>query len=255
MKSGRSRRGPRGTPPPTKHPTSSLRPRLCRGKIPRKPAQNRSHPATKRQQFRKTEARCAGGCTVPRCSCAEHGAGPPTRAPHRAACPAPCRAALSVASPFALLLPLRAAASKKKQRRASTSTPAVQPPGQGSQPTQTTKRTRPEQQSIGARALPPELLRLTVTPRVPPSPPPPRPAASRRHLRSASLGSDSSRHVRPPLLLRGKIFYLPALRLLRYPEFRGFRGGLTTTSLLPRAQICGARHGVTRSGRCSVLSS
>jgi hypothetical protein len=60
MKSGRSRRGPRGTPPPTKHPTSSLRPRLCRGKIPRKPAQNRSHPATKRQQFRKTEARCAG---------------------------------------------------------------------------------------------------------------------------------------------------------------------------------------------------
>lgn len=188
-----------------------------------------------------------GGCTVPRCACA----GPPTRAPHRAACPAPCRAALSVASPFALLLPLRAAASKKKQRRASTSTP-----GQGSQPTQTTKRTRPEQQSIGARALPPDLLRLTVTPRVPPPPPPPpRPAASRRHLRSASLGSDSSRHVRPPLLLRGKIFSLPALRLLRYPEFRGFRRGLTATSLLPRAQICGARHGVTRSGRCSVLSS
>lgn len=199
MKSGRSRRGPRGTPPPTKHPTSSLRPRLCRGKIPRKPAQNRSHPATKRQQFRKTEARCAGAVLYRAVPVRSTGPGHPP-APRTAlpalpllVCPLP-RCAVRRFSVRATTA--TAASKKKKQRRASTSTP-----GQGSQPTQTTKRTRPEQQSIGARALPPELLRLTVTPRVPPPPPRPPPAASRRHLRSASLGSDPSRHVRPPLLL------------------------------------------------------
>lgn len=187
------------------HPPLNTRRRHCvhafaAGKSPGNPHKTDLTQQRNGSSFEKPKRDVRGLYCTALCLCGARGrATHPRPAPRCLPCPsssAPCRAALSVASPFALLLPLRAAASKKKQRRASTSTP-----GQGSQPTQTTKRTRPEQQSIGARALPPELLRLTVTPRVPPPPPRPPPAASRRHLRSASLGSDPSRHVRPPLLL------------------------------------------------------
>lgn len=181
------------------HPPLNTRRRHCvhafaAGKSPGNPHKTDLTQQRNGSSFEKPKRDVRGLYCTALCLCGARGrATHPRPAPRCLPCPLP-RCAVRRFSVRATTA--TAASKKKKQRRASTSTP-----GQGSQPTQTTKRTRPEQQSIGARALPPELLRLTVTPRVPPPPPRPPPAASRRHLRSASLGSDPSRHVRPPLLL------------------------------------------------------
>jgi hypothetical protein len=152
--------------------------------------------------------------------------GPPTRAVRE-----------SVASPFALLLlPLRLV--KKSSASASTSTSRLQAKAAHGATPHTPSR--PEQQSIGARALPPELPAcrpvLTLLGRLPPR-----------------LGSrpQPPRATSPPPVPESKILSpVPCFGSSGTLNFAG-SAGLTATSLLLRAQISVGRHGVTR----SVLSS
>lgn len=77
-------------------------------------------------------------------------------------------------------------------------------------------------------------------PRLTPPPPDPRPPSglppSPPSFRRASAPVRSSHVRRPPLLLRVRSsLSLPALRLLRCPELRGFRGVLTSNGYLAAA--------------------
>ena len=226
------------------HPPLNTRRRHCvcvhafaAGKSPGNPHKTDLTQQRNGSSFEKPKRDVRGLYCTALCLCGARGrATHPRPAPRCLPCPsssAPCRAALSVASPFALLLPLRLVKKKAAPRLHLDSRPR--------QPAYPDNQTNPPGAAKHRCSSAP-----SRAPRLPPRPHPPRSPPAEARLPSAATTCDLPSPVPESKILSP----VPCFGSSGTLNFAG-SAGLTATSLLLRAQISVGRHGVTR----SVLSS